>query len=168
MPTKAAMREKLFKEQEKLVKAAHREALKQVTVVRNNYKKLLTALSKEFEKNKKEIQDPEALKKLEKEYYKNAERLEKETLGLMKKAEKDAVKAAAKMADEIAPQYEKLLKELDDTPEENLAKPKKATTRKAPAESATNFEEGTEKEGAEGVIYVVKVIKNGTKRWMKK
>jgi hypothetical protein len=44
----------------------------------------------------------------------------------------------------------------------------KPSTRKAPMEPASQFEEGTEKEGANGVVYVVKVIKNGSKRWMKK
>lgn len=167
MPSKAAIREKLFQEQNKAINAAYREGLKQVTVARNTYKKKLIDLGKEFEKNKKSIQDPDALEKLEKEFYINAHKLEREVERAMKKAKKDAEKAARKMAEEIAPHYNKLFNELEAKDEEE--KPvKKATTRKAPAESAKDFEEGTEKEGADGLMYVVKVIKNGTKRWMKK
>ena len=44
----------------------------------------------------------------------------------------------------------------------------KPSTRKAPMEPASTFEVGMEKEGVDGVVYVVKVIKNGSKRWMKK
>ena len=45
---------------------------------------------------------------------------------------------------------------------------KKIIVRKAPAEKAGDFEEGEEKEGANGDMFVVKTDKNGTKKWMKK
>lgn len=53
-------------------------------------------------------------------------------------------------------------------PTVEVQKPKKAATRKAPAEKAGDFEEGEEKEGSDGNMYVVKADKNGTKKWIKK
>ena len=40
-------------------------------------------------------------------------------------------------------------------------------TRPSPSESATLFPEGTEKKGNDGNMYVIKVDKNGVKRWKK-
>lgn len=53
-------------------------------------------------------------------------------------------------------------------PTVEVQKPKAKAVRKAPAEKAGSFEEGYEKEGADGATYVVKADKNGTKKWMKK
>lgn len=52
--------------------------------------------------------------------------------------------------------------------EEEEKPKKKAAVRKAPAEKAGDFEEGEEKEGADGDMFVVKADKNGTKKWVKK
>ena len=43
----------------------------------------------------------------------------------------------------------------------------KNLTRPSPSESATLFPEGTEKKGNDGNMYVIKVDKNGVKRWKK-
>ena len=43
----------------------------------------------------------------------------------------------------------------------------KNLTRPSPSESATIFPEGTEKKGNDGNMYVIKVDKNGVKRWKK-
>lgn len=58
-------------------------------------------------------------------------------------------------------------KKVEDKPKEEKPK-KKKRVRKAPKESAKDFDEGTEKEGQDGEMYVVKVIANGQHRWMKK
>ena len=44
----------------------------------------------------------------------------------------------------------------------------KKSVRKAPTEPAKKHEEGFEKIGNDGNVYVVKIIKNGNKRWIKK
>jgi DNA polymerase III gamma/tau subunit len=44
---------------------------------------------------------------------------------------------------------------------------KKITIRKAPAEKANTYDEGYETDGMDGIKYVVKADKNGTKRWFK-
>ena len=73
---------------------------------------------------------------------------------------------------EVKPDSEEVKPEDNEVkPDDEEVKPKKekkVAVRKAPAESTTEFEEGVEKEGAEGVIYVVKADKNGTKKWVKK
>lgn len=54
--------------------------------------------------------------------------------------------------------------------EKKVEKPKstKASKRKAPMEKAKLYEEGEEKVGQDGEMYVVKSNKNGVKRWQKK
>ena len=110
MPSKAALIEKLRHQQEKEIKDAMREAKKQITVVRNEYKTKLIAMHAEYKKNKANAQNENEIKKLKDEYYKNSDKLEREGMRMIKKAEANVDRAAVKKYKEIAPRYEKLIK----------------------------------------------------------
>lgn len=83
-----------------------------------------------------------------------------------KKTEKKVKKSSKKKTEK------KEKKEKTDTSESEKKAPKpkstKASKRKAPAEKAKNYNEGEEKEGQDGEMYVVKSDKKGRKRWAKK
>lgn len=90
----------------------------------------------------------------------------------VKSDEEEDVKTPEPVVEEMKSDDEEVKPDDEEVkPDDEEVKPKKekkVAVRKAPAESATEFEEGVEKEGAEGVIYVVKTDKNGTKKWVKK
>ena len=105
-------------------------------------------MTKPTKSAKKQIEEPETIQ-------------EQEPVQELKKATKTK-KVSKKQVKEVEPVPEPEQEQVAET-EEPMKK--KVSVRKAPMEHAKDFEEGYEMLGQDGHVHIVKVAKNGVKRW---